>query len=83
MSDGHFYRFLLKLQNTKGDLYLTLEKEIQKNNERKLAKTHSMNSLKAKSFFSLVSNMVNKMKESGRVKHLESKESQFKRNKVQ
>ena len=60
LTDGHFYRLLLKLESSKDDLYKALEKEIKRKSELAIAENHYNKCLKAKSFFLLMSNLVNK-----------------------
>jgi hypothetical protein len=59
MTDGYFYHLLLKLENSNVDLFTALDQEIAKHNDKAIAEIHYDKCLKAKSFFSLVSHMVN------------------------
>jgi hypothetical protein len=58
LTDGFYYRLLMKIENSKDDLFKALDDYISKNNETVIANQHHQKCLLAKSFFSLIANMV-------------------------
>ena len=57
MTDGYYYRLLLKLENSKQGLLNALESEVIKSSQHQVACTHYEKCIQAKAFFSFVSNL--------------------------